>query len=164
MSETNVNIGPFQTSARTLWRMLCYPVRQVAGTPGLDKKVCFLQSHLAAVTDVLYSVMAEVIQQWPSEKRERVLRSLANFEKIDEGLESIKPSGNPFTEAEAERLRLYSKQAQEGEWFSPSDAADFRALSERAATEYASQDWVNDLLKVALFTFALYALYQVLKK
>ena len=95
-------------------------------------------------------------------KIERVNRLLTNFTIINEGLGSIKPEGNPFTREEIERLRYYSHQAERGEAFSIEEAQEFKQLSERAVSEYPNQSWVGELLKVALFMFALYALAKVL--
>ncbi|MBA7715387.1 hypothetical protein ES703_124429 [subsurface metagenome] len=159
----SVRLGPFQAPVSTLGSIICWPFRQLAGTPSLNRKIDELRVHISAMTDIFHIVVADLMGTWSPEKRERVQRAIANFTIVDSGLRTIKPLQNPFTPDELERLQIYNQRAQSGEFFSPEEAYDFRQLSERAAHEYASQDWVSELLKVGLFIFALYGLSQLFK-
>lgn len=159
----SVRLGPFQASVSTLGSIICWPFRQLAGTPALSRKIDELRLHISAMTNIFHIVVADLMGTWSPEKRERVQRSIANFTIVDNGLRSIKPKQNPFTPDELRRLQIYNQRAQGGGFFSTEEAWDFRQLSERAAHEYASQDWATELLKAGLFIFALYALSQLSK-
>lgn len=115
------------------------------------------------MTDVFYIILADLMDKWPSDKRERVLRSTANFTIVNSGLSGIKPQQNPFTADEVGRLRWYTEKAQRGEPFLADEAHDFRELAERAAREYPGQQWVAELIKIGLFIFAVYAIGKLLE-
>lgn len=117
-----------------------------------------LANRIRALTDVFYMTLADLMGKWPSAKREKLLRTVVNFDVATAGLNSIKVEENPFTASELQRLRWYTEKAQRGEPFLVEEAQDFRQLSERAAREYAGQDWVTELLKIGLFIFAVYAI------
>jgi crotonobetainyl-CoA:carnitine CoA-transferase CaiB-like acyl-CoA transferase len=118
---------------------------------------------MTALTEIMHIVVAQLAGDWSPEQRERVQRAIANFKIVNQGLGSIVPSGNPVTKAELERLRQYTQRAELGEPFSPEEARDFKELAEKATKDYASAEWASELLKVALFVFALYALSELLK-
>ena len=116
-----------------------------------------------AMTEVLYMLLADHIGDWSPEKRERVLKMIANFTLVDKKLNALHPQRNPLMPEEIQRLRQYNGRASRGEPFSAGEAGDFRELAEKAAHEYGNQDWVVELLKIAFFIFALYALSELLK-
>jgi len=60
-----------------------------------------------------------------------------------------------MTAAELERLRDYVDRVRNGETFTPEEATDLRDLSDRVAREYPDQEWVAELLKLALFVYAI---------
>lgn len=163
MSKVTVSLGPFQVSAVTLRNIICSPFRQLAGTPRLSRKVDDLRVHVSAMTDILHIVVAGLADSWSPEQRERVQRAIARFTVVNTGLSNIKLQQNPFTASEVQRLHVYTRQAEQGESFLADEARDFKELSERVAHEYADQDWVAELLKVAFFIFAIYALSELLK-
>lgn len=163
MSDVTVTFPGVQVSASRLWSFICWPFRRLAGTAPLCQRINTLQAHVEAITGLVLLIVAETIVSWPSDKREKALALIANFRLVDRGLASIGPPGNPLTAEEAARLHIYNEWAQRGQRFSPEEASDFRVLSERVAREYAGQDWVTELLKVALFIFALYVLAKVLE-
>lgn len=163
MSEVTFNIGLAQIPENRLWKILCFPVRKLAGTSPIQDDVQSLKVHVSVMTDILQAIVADLSGGWSPEKRERVQRAIANFTIVNSGLSSIKPRSNPFTAEEVQRLQYYTQKAQRGESFLPDEATDYRQLSERAAREYPQQQWVAELLKIALFIFALYALTQILK-
>jgi len=169
----SVRFGPLQLqiTASKLGRIISWPFRQLAGTPALSRevhevnqKIDLARVHISAMTEIFYVVVADLMDKWPPEKREKALRAIANFTIVDRGLDSIKLQGNPFTPDEIQRLRLYTQWAQEGSFFTPEDALDYRQLSERAAREYGDRDWVTELLKIGVFIFAIYGLSQLFKK
>jgi chemotaxis protein CheY-P-specific phosphatase CheC len=121
-----------------------------------------LTQHISAVTEIMNILVADISNSWTAEKRERVQKMMWKF-TINKGLESIIAKGNPFTPQELDALRLYARQAQEGQIFTPEQATHFRQLSEKASSEYPNQDWVGELLKIALFIFAIYAVSKLLK-
>ena len=110
-----------------------------------------------------FHIVADISHTWSAEKRERVQKMMWNFGDVTKGLSSVVAKGNPFTQQELDTLRKYTQQAQRGSIFTPEQATQFRDLSERASREYPNQEWVGELLKIALFIFAIYALAQLLK-
>ena len=70
----------------------------------------------------------------------------------------------PISPSELGRLQLYNQRVQRGQPFSSEEATDFKQLSELVAREYADQDWVAELLKVAFVIFAIYALGQLFSR
>ena len=57
-------------------------------------------------------------------------------------------------EAELHRLRDYVDRVRNGETFTPAEATDLRDLSDRVAREHPGEEWVGELLKLALFIYA----------
>ena len=106
----------------------------------LGNKVDNLVGHIRAWTEAFSMILADVMGQWSSDKRERFLRTTVNFDLASAGLNSIKLEENPFTASEIQRLRQYTEKAQMGEPFLVEEAQDYKQLSERAAREYAGQD------------------------
>ena len=60
-----------------------------------------------------------------------------------------------MTEVELDRLRDYMDRVQRGGTCTPEEATDLRDLSDRVAREYPDQEWVAELLKLALFVYAI---------
>ena len=163
MSEININVGIVQIPEGRLKKIICSPVRFLAGTSGLTRRTENLETHIRALTDIFYIVLADLMQSWSPEKREKVLRATTNFSVVQDGLGNVKPKGNPFTAEELNRLQYYTDKARQGQPFQLGEAQDYRQLSERAAREYPGQQWVAELIKVALFIFALYAIGKLLE-
>ena len=161
MSEINITMGPVQVPESKLKKWICSPFRALAGTSELIRRTENLEIHTRALTDIFYIILAD--QSWSPEKLERVLRATTNFNLVKEGLGNVKPKGNPFTAEELNRLQYYTDRARQGQSFQPEEAQDYRQLSERAAREYPGQQWVAELMKVALFIFALYAIGKLLE-
>ena len=163
MSEINISVGPVQVPDSKLRTWVCAPVRYLAGTYTLIKRVDNLEVHIRALTDVFYIMLGDLMKNWDADKCERVLRATANFSIVQDGLDKVKPKGNPFTADELNRLQYYTDKARQGQPFLPEEAQGYRQLSERAASEYPGQQWVAELIKVALFIFALYAIGKLLE-
>ncbi len=156
--EIQIKVGPVQIPWGQIWKFLCCLPRKIVGTYSLDKDLKSIRVHIAAMSGVLDIAMSAVIEKLTPTQRERVLNLVANYTIVRKGLDNIVPKGNPFTAEEIQRLRSYTQQAQSGRMFSPQEATEFRQLSERAAHDYPNQDWVTDLLKIALLVFAMYAI------
>jgi hypothetical protein len=122
-----------------------------------------LTQHVSAMTEVFQMMLADLVGNWPADKRERALNTVAKFTLVNKGLEKVIAKGNPFTQQELDTLRAYVNQAQQGQVFTPQQATQFRDLSERASHEYSGEDWVTELLKIALIVFAVYAIAQLLR-
>jgi len=163
MSEISVNLGVVQIPENRIWKILCWLPKKLIGIQGLDHKLDSIMQHVGSVTDILHIIVADVSERWDTEKRERVQRIIANFRLVSSGLATVKVKGNPFTVEELGKLRSYTQQAEDGRIFTPEQAIEYKQLSERASREYAGQDWASELLKAALFIFALYALGQILR-
>lgn len=163
MSEISVAAGPVQIPEGKLRKWFCSPIRHMAGIPALIKRTDSLEIHIRALTEIFYVILGDFMGNWSPEKREQILRSTANFKVVQDGLDAIKPKGNPFTVEELNRLQYYTDRARQGQPFLPEEAQDYRQLSERAAREYPGQQWVTELVKVALFIFALYAIGKLLE-
>ena len=163
MSEISVAVGPVQIPEGKLRKWFCSPIRRLAGTPALIQRTDSLEVHIRALTEIFYVILGDLMGNWSSEKREQILRATANFKVVQDGLNTIEPQGNPFTADELHRLQYYTDKARRGESFLPEEAQDYRQLSERAAREYPGQQWVSELIKVALFIFALYAIGKLLE-
>lgn len=163
MSEVTVAVGPVQVPQSKLKKWICSPVRNMAGTSELTRRTENLETHTRALTDIFYIIMADLMQSWSPDKREKVLRATTNFKIVQEGLGSVRPKGNPFTVEELNRLQYYTDRARQGLPFQTEEAQDYKQLSERAAREYPGQQWVAELMKVALFIFALYAIGKLLE-
>lgn len=161
--EIKFNVGIAQIPENRVWKALCWAPKKLSGTESLDCRVSSLAQHISALTNIFHIILADVSGNWEPEKRERVQRMIANFTDIDKGLATVKAEGNPFTRNELQLLHLYTRQAQEGREFTQEQALEYKQLSERASREYAGQDWVEELLKIALFIFALYVISQLLK-
>lgn len=138
--------------------------RKLTGTYGLCESVSAIQNHVLALTEVVQVIVAEMSGTWLPDKRERIQKNIANFTLVSSQLSKLRPMGNPFTAGELDRLRYYTDKAQKGQTFEAEEARDFKQLSQRASGEYPNQDWVAELLKVALFIFAIYALSKALEK
>ena len=59
-----------------------------------------------------------------------------------------------MTKTELRRLRDYVDRVRNGETFTPAEGTDLRDLSDRVAREHPGEEWVVELLKVALFVYA----------
>lgn len=164
MSELAFNVGIVSVSERRIWSIICWLPRAFSGTNLLRRDITSLTQHVSAMTDVFHIMLADVSGNWDSGKRERVQRIVAKFTLITKGLDTVTTKGNPFTQQEVDILRSYTQQAQQGSVFTAQQATQFRELSERASREYPNQDWVGELLKVALFIFAVYAISQLLRQ
>lgn len=140
---------------------ICWLSRKTAGTPSIERNLQDLRTHTSAMTSVLHLCVADLMAKWPLAQRKEVLEAIAKFSVIDEGLGKVER--NPLTIDEVQRLRKYTNQARAGQLFTVSDAKDFRLLAERASQEYAGQEWVAELLKVALLIFAIYVVAQILR-
>ena len=157
-----VSLGPLQVPLRGIGKILAAPLRYSVGTPGIHQGIRRIEHHVSAMTEILYVLIADATTRWSPEQRESVLRQVANFTIVNEGLDHLRPTVNPFSAGEISKLREYTKRAQEGGSFTPAEALEFRELSEKAAREYPEQDWVTDLLKLALFVGGLYILSSIL--
>jgi hypothetical protein len=162
--EISVNIGPVQIPENRIWRLICWLPRTISGTGSLQRDVKNLTQHISAMTDILHIILADLSGSWDATKRERVQRMVAKFTLINKGLETAVAKGNPITAEELERLRSYTRRAQEGQVFAPDEALDYKQLAERTSRDYVGQDWVAELLKAALFIFALYAFGKALSQ
>jgi hypothetical protein len=162
--EISVSVGIVQIPENRIWKFICWLPRTFSGTRILQRDINNLTQHISAMTDIFHIILADVSGSWDANKRERVQRIVAKFTLINKGLETVVAKGNPFTNEELGRLRSYTRQAQEGQIFTPEQALEYRQLAERTSHEYAGQDWVTELLKVALFVFALYALSKILSQ
>lgn len=163
MNETSLNLGLLQVSLRAIRNAICWPVRKLAGTDTIHEDLQDIKNHIAASTGILHIIVADLSANWSVEKRLRIQKYIANFTILDSGLRGLEPSGNPFTNEELQYLRDYTEKAKRGEMFTPTEARYYKELSDRAASEYPGQDWVAELLKLALFIFALYVLADILK-
>jgi hypothetical protein len=162
MSEISVNLGLVSIPEGRIRKCLCFIPRSLSGTPRIEAKIDKLIQHIGALMEITNVLVADIGITWTAEKRERVQKMMWNF-RIDKGLESLIAKGNPFTQQELDTLRSYAKQAQEGKIFTSEQAMHFRQLSEKVSSEYPNQDWVADLLKVALFIFAIYAISKLVE-
>jgi|GEM_PF-4923363 len=170
MSEVSVTVGVLSIPESRIKKIICWLPKKLVDTRGLENRVANVESsvsniekHIGAMSDILNILVADISDKWDTNKRERVQRMMWNFGSVNTGLASVVARGNPFTQQELDVLRSYTQQAQRGEIFTPQQATEFRNLSERAVREYPNQDWVGELLKIALFIFALYAISQILK-
>ncbi|HUX48628.1 MAG TPA: hypothetical protein VMV76_05635 [Dehalococcoidia bacterium] len=163
MSEISVNVGVLSIPENRIWSIICWLPRKLSGTNLLIRDVHNLTQHVSAMTEVFHMIIADVTGDWSANKRERVQKMIAKFTLVCEGLDTVVPKENPFNQEELDTLRTYTLQAQQGQIFTPEQATQFRELSERASREYPNQDWVKELLKIALFVFAVYAFVQLLK-
>lgn len=163
MSEINITMGPVQVPGSKLKKWICSIFERLAGTSALIRRTDSLEVHIRALTEIFYVILADLMGNWSSEKREQVLRATANFKVVQDGLSTIKPQGNPFTADELNRLQYYTDRARQGQPFQPEEAQDYRQLSERAAREYPGQQWVAELMKVTLFIFAIYVIGKLLE-
>ncbi|MDI6815197.1 MAG: hypothetical protein QMC90_03875 [Dehalococcoidales bacterium] len=119
---------------------------------------------VSAIKDLLNFVIAHLIAEWPLKVRMEILQRIANLSAVDKGIKGITLGQNPVSPSELGRLKLYNQRVQTGQTFSPEEATEFKQLSEQVAREYADQDWVGELLKVAFVIFAIYALGQLLRR
>ena len=163
MGEMIVSVGPVQIPESRIWKIICWIPRRLAGTHNIDRKLDDLIQHVKAMTEIFHVILADVSGKWEADKRERVQRMIANFTLVNTGLATLEAEDNPFSSDELQRLRSYTQQAEQRQVFTPEQASDYKQLSERASHEYAGQDWVEELLKVALFVFALYAIGKLLE-
>jgi len=163
MSEISLGIGPVQIPENRFWKIICWLPKKLAGTHSIDRKLDNLTQHIQAMTDIFHIIVADVSAKWDADKRERVQRIFANFTLVNQGLATAQTKSNPLPNEELERLRAYTRQAQQGQVFTSDQAFEYRQLSERASREYVGQDWVGELLKIALFIFALYAIGKLLE-
>jgi hypothetical protein len=154
-------------AAVPLWkrvpRAALWAIRGVLGVSLIDERLARVEMRVDAVIGALQIVIAHASGQWLPEQRGEVQKHIANFGAVAAGLGTVKPTGNPVTQQELDQLKAYVQRAQQGGPFTASEARDFSALADRVARDYAGQDWVSDLIKLALFIFALYAIAELLK-
>jgi len=170
-NEMTLNLGVLSVPENRIRRIVCWLPKWLAGTRQIESGMKLfgsnfniIETRIGAMSDVLNIIVADISAEWTSEKRERVQKAMWNFGLVTKGLSAVIAKENPFTQQELDTLRAYTQQAQQGEVFTPQQATEFRNLSERASREYSDQDWVGELLKIALFIFAVYAVSQILKK
>lgn len=163
MGEVSVNVGIVSIPENRIKKLICWLPEKLAGTKRIESRVATMLQHIGAMTEIVHILVADISGKWTPEKRERVQKMMGNFRIVFNGLNSVIAKGNPFTQQELDSLRAYTQQAQQGNVFTPEQATEFRNLSERVSREYPNQDWVGELLKIALFIFALYAISQILK-
>jgi len=164
MSEITVNLGVVSIPENRIWRIICCIPRRLTGTQKIEFKIDNLLQHVRAMTDIVHILVADISGEWTAEKRERVQKMMGDFTIVNKGLESVNVKGNPFTQQELDTLRSYTRQAQDGRTFTLQQAVEFRQLSERASVDFVGQEWVTELLKIALFVFALYAISRILSR
>ena len=133
------------------------------GIPGIERRLDRLEQHVGAMTEILQILVADVSGHWSPDQRERVQRQIANFTLVDQGLARLRPSGNPLSAGEISSLRELVRRAEQGGTFTPAEGWEFRRLSDLATQERPGEEWVKDLLKLALFIFGLYVLSEILK-
>lgn len=161
-AEASVTVGIVNIPESRIWKFLCWIPRKLVGTYSLDTDLKNIRVHIAAMSGVLDIAMSAIMEKLTPNQKERVLNLVANYTIVRKGIDTLIPKSNPFTEQEIQRLRNYTQQAQQGSTFTPEQATEFRQLSERAARDYPNQDWVTDLLKIALLIFAMYAIGRLL--
>ena len=159
-----ITIGPFTIPIRWLRWAVVEPLRAWAGTRGLKSDIGILQRHVAAMTEILHIVVAQISGGWTAEQRERVQRAMTNFSNIGQGLGHLRTKGNPLTREEISTLKDLTARLEQGGALSPEEAASFRRLADVVAREYPDEDWVVDLLKLAMFAFSVYTVSQVFKE
>lgn len=170
MSEMSVNVGVISIPESRLKAFICCLPRWLAGTKKVEARIDAVNSsvsnterHIGAMMEIVNVLVADISDKWTPEKRERVQKMMWSFGVVNTGLNAVIAKGNPFTQRELDTLKAYTKQAQQGSTFTPEQATEFRNLSERVSREYPNQEWVTELLKIALFIFAVYAIAQLLK-
>lgn len=165
MSEMSVTVGGILTIPESkIWKVFCWLPRKMSGTNILLHEMSGITQHVSAMTEVFHMMLADISGNWSADKRERVQKIVASFTLVNKGLGALIPKGNPVTQQELDTLKAYTTKAQQGGTFTPQQATEFRDLSERISREYPNQDWVKELLKIALFIFAVYAIAQLFKQ
>jgi hypothetical protein len=159
----SIKLGPLQFTLRALGRAVSWPFKTLSGSFALQQEIRSLRDHISAMTDVFHLVIATLSKDWTIEQRERIQRSIARFTILEEGVKRLEASQNPLSSSELKRLQVYVEKAGQGEAFSQEEAQDFKGLADRVAREHSGQDWVAELIKLALFIFALYVLAEILK-
>lgn len=138
-------------------------LRSAQGVSALDQRLARVETRMEAVIGALQIIIANASGSWTPDHRLLVQQQIANFGALNAGLGTVKPSGNPVSREELDRLRRYVQSAERGETFTPDQATDLRDLADRVARDYAGQDWAADLVKLALIIFALYFVAEMLK-
>jgi len=163
MGEMSLNVGVISIPESRLKNFVRWLPRWLVGMQRIETRLSDIEKHIGALTEITHILVADISDKWSPEKRERVQKRMADFTVVNDGLGRVATKGNPLTQQELDTLRAYTRQAQRGSTFTPEQATEFRNLSERASQEYPNQDWIKDLLKIALFVFAVYAIAQLLK-
>lgn len=158
-----INIGPLQFTLRALGRFLTAPAKYAVGTPSIERRLDRLEQHIAAMTNILHFLVASLSANWSDEQRERVQHEIANFTLVNQGSARLRPSGNPVSAADINRLREYVRRAEAGGTFSPEEAKDLRDLAETISMDSPRDEWVTELLKLALFIFGVYVHSEIFK-
>ena len=125
-----INIGPIQFPLRGLGRLLTAPAKHFVGIPSIERRLDRLEQHMTAMTNILHVLVASLSASWSDEQRERVQHEIANFTLVNQGSARLRPSGNPLSAADIDRLREHVKRAEAGGTFSPEEAKDLRDLAE----------------------------------
>jgi len=169
-NEITLNLGIVSIPENRLKKAARWVPKWLAGTHHIESSIKVIDSnfsniskHISAMTEIVNILVADISGKWTPEKRERIQKMMWNFGVVNKGLSSVIAKGNPFTQQELDTLKQYTQQAQSGKIFTPEQATQFRNLSERASNEYPNQEWVGELLKIALFVFAVYAIAQLLR-
>jgi len=160
---TNISVGPFQVPIRWIRKAITALLRHPMGIPGIERRPDRLEQHLGAMTEILQILVADVSGHWSPDHQERVQRQIANFTLVDQGLARQRPRGNPLSAGEISSLRELVRRAEQGGTFTPAEGWEFRRLSELVSRERPGEEWVKDLLKLALFIFGVYVLSETLK-
>ena len=155
---------------RTIGAILSAPIRYAAGTQAIERRLdesnerlARIEQRIDALVGVMQIILAKLTPEWTDDERKDVFQYMGAG-PVGAGVRRLRSGGNPLTQDEIDRLGDLAERAETGERLTSEEATQLRDLAQIVAKEHPGEQWVTDLLKLALVAFAVYALSEIFKK
>ena len=165
-----VNLPFVQFPLRWVKWLLVEPVRYWAGTTQLRGEFRELRGearHLNLrvdkIVDLLHMIVAQLSGDWAPDQRERAQRMMGSLANGGVSASGIRPTSNPLTEEDVRNIHNFHQRFIDLDTFTPDEAIEFKRLAEIVLEEYPELEVSKDLLGMAWFAYAVYALAEQLK-
>ena len=165
-----VNLPFVQFPLRWVKWLVVEPLRYWAGTPQLGGQfrelrgeVRHLNLRVDKIVDLLHIIVAQLSGEWAPEQRERAQRMMGGLTSGGASVSGIHATPNPLTEEDVRNIHSFHQRFIDLDTFTPDEAVEFKRLAEIVLEEYPELDVTKDLLGMAWFAYAVYALAEQLK-
>ena len=166
-----VNAPFLSVPVRTIGAILSAPILYAAGTQAIERRLdesnerlARIEQRIDALVGVMQIILAKLTPEWTDDERKDVFQYMGTAGPVRAEVRRLRSGGNPLTQDEIDRLGDLAERAETGERLTSEEATQLRDLADIVAKEYPGEQWVTDLLKLALVAFAVYALSEIFKK